>query len=80
MAKLSALELPPLDPIQRYTVDEACAYLRSSRAHLYKKISGGEIESLTDGNRRYVPGWAIAIASGARESDIPRERAETSAA
>lgn len=27
--------LPPLDPMQRYTVDESCRYLRTSRTTLY---------------------------------------------
>lgn len=64
---LPCRELPALDANQRYTIDEASAYLRQSRAKTYQDISSGALHSITDGRRRYVPGWAIAERSGARE-------------
>ena len=52
--------LPPLDLNQRYTIDEACAYLRISRAYLYQQINNGTLPTVVDGNRRFVHGQAIA--------------------
>lgn len=63
MSRNSAHDLPALDELQRYTIDEATAYLRQSRAKTYKDISAGRLESFTDGRRRYVPGRAIAARS-----------------
>lgn len=57
--------LPPLDLNQRYSVEEAAAYLRQSRAKTFADISAGRLNSITDGRRRYVPGKEIARASGA---------------
>jgi excisionase family DNA binding protein len=51
--------LPPLDPQQRYTVDESCRYLRTSRTTLYEEIRAGLIATITVGRRRYVPGAEI---------------------
>lgn len=59
--------LPPLDLNQRYAVEEAAAYLRQCRAKTFSDIQTGKLKSIKDGRRRYVPGWAIAEASGARE-------------
>ncbi|MGB7216519.1 MAG: helix-turn-helix domain-containing protein [Gammaproteobacteria bacterium] len=59
--------LPLLDPRQRYTIDEAARYLRVSRAYLYRLISSGEIRTIVDGRRRYVPGSAIAARCAAEE-------------
>lgn len=56
--------LPPLDQAQRYTVDEALAYLRMSRARLYEKIAAGDITVIKDGRRTYLPGSEIARVSG----------------
>lgn len=56
--------LPPLDINQRYTIDEAAAYLRISRAHVYHHFAAGNLEYVKDGRRRYVPGRAIAALSG----------------
>lgn len=64
---MKSRNLPPLDLNQRYSVEEAAAYLRQSRAKTFADIGSGKLSSLTDGRRRYVPGWAIARASGARE-------------
>jgi hypothetical protein len=55
--------LPPLDTLQRYTVDEASAYLRQSRAKTYNDIAAGALESFNDGRRRYVTGSSIAARS-----------------
>jgi excisionase family DNA binding protein len=55
--------LAPLDIAQRYSVQEACEYLRTSRASLYKKITAGELRTLKDGARVYLPGTEIARAS-----------------
>ena len=52
--------LPPLDAAQRYSVNEACAYLRVSRAYLYKLIRTGKLPTIPDGRRTFVPGSAIA--------------------
>jgi len=57
--------LQPLDEKQRYTIPEANAYLRQSRATTYQQINAGTLASIKDGKRRYVPGWAIAKRSGA---------------
>jgi len=53
-------ELPPLDQAQRYTIDEAIAYLRSSRKTLYNDIAAGLLATIKEGKRRYVPGSEIA--------------------
>jgi excisionase family DNA binding protein len=51
--------LPPIDSNQRYSTDEAAAYLRISRARLYEHISSGHIRTFMDGRRRFVPGSEI---------------------
>jgi excisionase family DNA binding protein len=62
--------LPPLDINQRYSVNEACDYLRISRAHLYKQINTGALPTIPDGKRTFIPGAAIAA-----RSRIPDEAA-----
>lgn len=57
--KKRTIVLPPLDVAQRYSVFEAAAYLRLSRARLYEHINAGSIRSITDGHRRYIPGSEI---------------------
>ena len=52
--------LTPLDTLQRYTVPEASAYLRQSRAKTYQDIAKGLLPIIKDGRRTYVPGSAIA--------------------
>ena len=54
---------PALDPMQRYGIEEACAYLRCSRGRLYEKVAAGEIRLIKDGRRSYVPGSEIAAQS-----------------
>lgn len=61
--KKCAIALPPVDVLQRYSVFEAAAYLRLSRARLYERINAGTIMSITDGHRRYIPGSEIARCS-----------------
>ena len=51
--------LAPLDPRQRYTIEEALMYLRLSRARLYAKVHAGEIALLKDGRRTFVNGGDI---------------------
>ena len=51
--------LPPLDERQRYTVDEAIRYLRSSRATVYRDIAQGRLLTIQEGARRYIPGSEI---------------------
>lgn len=52
--------LPPLDPQQRYTVDETIRYLRSSRATIYRDIAQGRLQTIKEGARTYIPGVEIA--------------------
>lgn len=59
--------LPPLDPDQRYTVPEAIAYLRSSRASVYALIARGELLVIKAGRRTFVPGSELV-----RLSSLPR--------
>ncbi len=58
--KKSIQTLLPLDQSQRYDISEACAYLRVSRAYIYKLIKTGELATIADGRRTFVPGTAIA--------------------
>lgn len=53
------IPLAPLDPAQRYTVDEAIRYLRTSRKTIYDDINAGRISTIKAGRRRYVPGSEI---------------------
>ncbi len=55
--------LPPLDPLQRYSIEEACKYLRLSRAGLYQRLADGRLKCIHDGRRAYVPGSEIARVS-----------------
>jgi hypothetical protein len=51
--------LPPLDPAQRYSIEEAILYLRSSRKTLFNDIKQGRLATIREGKRRYVPGTEI---------------------
>jgi hypothetical protein len=53
-------KLPPLDERQRYSIDEAIAYLRSSRKTLFDDIREGRLATIQEGKRRFVPGSEIA--------------------
>jgi excisionase family DNA binding protein len=55
--------LPPLDANQRYTIDEAAAFLRISRVHLYANVKAGKLRLLKDGRRSFIPGAQIVAAS-----------------
>jgi excisionase family DNA binding protein len=52
----SELALAPVDPGQRYKVDEAARYLRCGRATVYAKFRAGTLRRIVDGGRVYVPG------------------------
>ncbi len=51
--------LPPIDTQQRYTINEACQYLRISRPFLYEKVKRREIRILKDRSRSFIPGSEI---------------------
>jgi hypothetical protein len=57
--------LPPLDVLQRYTIDQTSEYLKQCRAKTYRDIAAGVLPSIVDGRNRYVPGEAIAARSRA---------------
>lgn len=57
--KLKRPPLPPIDPLQRYEVPEANAFLRQSNAKTYGDIKSGKIRVIRDGGRTYVPGSEI---------------------
>lgn len=63
--------LAPLDAAQRYSIAEACQYLRASRDNVYRKIRRGELRTLRDGRRRYVPGSEIARVSTLAAAEPP---------
>ena len=51
--------LPPLDILQRYTINESADYLRVSRAYVCKLIKKGSLETIEEGSHRFVTGSAI---------------------
>jgi hypothetical protein len=67
--------LPPLDERQRYSIDEAIAYLRSSRRTLFEDIREGRLATIKEGKRRFVPGSEIA-----RRSQLPTREARQAVA
>jgi hypothetical protein len=52
--------LAPLDPAQRYSIEEAILYLRSSRRTIFSDIREGRLATIREGKRRFVPGSEIA--------------------
>jgi excisionase family DNA binding protein len=56
----SPAHLAPLDPAQRYSINEATAYLRISRPSIYARINSGALQIIKDGRRTFVPGSEIA--------------------
>lgn len=62
--------LPPIDQSQRYSINEAIAYLRSSRKTVYDDIAEGRLATIKEGKRRFVPGSEIA-----RRSRLPCQAA-----
>jgi hypothetical protein len=59
MSATATQPLAPVDSNQRYTVEEAIRYLRSSRASIYKDIREGRLITIQERARRYVPGSEI---------------------
>jgi hypothetical protein len=57
---------PPLCPMQRYSIPEANALLRQSNARTYQQIKAGELRTIRDGGRTYIPGSEIV-----RRSTLP---------
>lgn len=57
---MKAANIAPLDILQRYSVNEACLYLRTSRATLYKLIATGELPVIKERKRTYISGRSIA--------------------
>ena len=62
------LSLAPLDPLRRYDVESAIAYLATSRRTIYLWINQGRLKSITEGKRRLIPGSEIA-----RLCAVPKE-------
>lgn len=60
--------LVPLDPMQRYSINEACSLLRQSRAKTYNDIKNGTLAVIKDGRRTYVPGREIAARSTVQDA------------
>lgn len=54
-----AAHLPPLDPLRRYEIPVASAYLGQSVAKTYLDIKRGDLRILKDGARSFVPGSEI---------------------
>ncbi len=50
---------PTLDALQRYTIPEAAALLRISRATLFKQLAAHEVASFCEGKRRFISGAEI---------------------
>lgn len=63
--KPSTPHAPSLDELQRYTIEETCAFLRQSRQKTYDDINKGLLTVIKDGRRTYVPGSEIARRSAA---------------
>lgn len=68
--------LPPINPHQLYSVEQALLYRNQSRRTFYADIAAGRIETIAEGHRqtvdgkvyagrRKVPGWALLKAVGA---------------
>jgi hypothetical protein len=57
-----------LDELQRYSIEEAIAYLRSSRRTLFDDIKQGRLATIKEGKRRFIPGSEIA-----RRSRLPAQ-------
>jgi excisionase family DNA binding protein len=52
--------VPKLDKLQRYSVPEALALLRTSRRSLYQLIAAGRIRPIKQGRRTFISGAQIA--------------------
>jgi hypothetical protein len=51
--------IAPLDPLRRYRIDDAAAYLGISRAQLYIDIRSFKIATIREGKRHFVPASEI---------------------
>lgn len=51
---------PPFDPLLRYTVDEASAYLKTSRDTIYKLLHSQDLEGIKEAGRTFITGRSIA--------------------
>ncbi len=61
MPKAQNLQTPTqFDERLRFSIDEASALLRQSRAKTYNDITAGRLRIIKDGSRTYVPGTEIA--------------------
>jgi len=69
------LPLAPLDPLRRYSIEQARAYLGISRKTLYADIKDDLIVTIKERKRRFVPGSEIV-----RRSQAPPAATEASAA
>jgi len=61
--------LPPLDPLQRYAVNESARYLKRAPSTCWLLIAKGHIRVIREGGRTFVPGSEIA-----RLSRLPDEQ------
>lgn len=59
MKPTEIVELPPIDPNQRYTIAESAIYLRQSISKTYLDAQSGALKTFKDGRRTYVPGTAL---------------------
>ncbi len=59
--------LQPLDQAQRYSLEEAAAYLRVSKWTLHAFIREGRLQSIKEGRRRFIHGSEIARHSRATQ-------------
>ena len=55
-----ALSLPALDERRRYSIEVAALYLGITRGFVYELIKRGEIATIKDGRRTFVPGAEVA--------------------
>jgi excisionase family DNA binding protein len=63
--------LPPLDLNQRYTVNEACAYMRCSRSSFYKMVEAEQLDTIKMFSRTYVAGAEIRRQSLPQQAKAP---------
>lgn len=65
--KRTRIEMPKrtLDTLQRYSIPEAKDFLRISRSSLYLLIESGNVFTIKEGKRIFIPGSEIARLSAA---------------
>ncbi|GEM_PF-4842180 len=64
--KIKGSVLLPLDISQRYSIEEAARYLRTSRWSVFQLLKNNQIQRIKQGKRTFIPGSEIA-----RLSTIP---------